>query len=376
MSGPNVTVMTWNLFLGAEIEPVLKVGFQDQELLSETAMRVWDEVLGNDFRDRAVAIVDGIQDTMPHLVGFQEVACFRKTTTHPITREVVATETLDYLRILRGELRSRRLPYSLVGVVENTRAEVPIEGAVDHGRFVATQQVELTLRDVVLARETVQVQAVSQGSYKAGIFLGAEPSGPETRRERGWIKVHAQVGGFPFQFVNTHLETQPYSPVQLEQTGELLAQVVSDSDVTTILAGDFNSDAAASPGAASWTPTYERIMKAGFMDAWAAAEGAHGAGGYTCSHSSDLRDLTAALDQRIDFIFVRVAGRTGRTTEGLSKVAAEVIGRGSDGPKSPDGRWPSDHAGLVARLAFNRSSEPPAGPPPLPGPPERAWRPE
>jgi endonuclease/exonuclease/phosphatase family metal-dependent hydrolase len=366
LKGQNITVMTWNLFLGAEIEPVLKVGFGDQELLAKTAARVWDEVLANDFRDRAVAIVDAIQATMPDLIGLQEVARFRSRITEPATDEVIATKTLDYQRILQEELRARRLPYSFAEVVENTRAAAPVDGLLNRGRFVPTQQVELTMRDAVLVRDTVQVVGASKGHYRAGVPVGKGPSGPAFEMIRGWIKLQANVGGFPVQFVNTHLETQPHCPVQLEQTRELLAEVVPDRGVTTILVGDFNSDAAASPAEVSWTPTYGELTAASFVDTFAVSDSRTVSDGYTCCHGSDLRDLSTSLDQRIDFIFVRGPWPTKPGREGPPEVVTEVIGRGPEGRISPGERWPSDHAGLVATLSFSRFAEPPEGQPPLP----------
>ncbi|MGD2123650.1 MAG: hypothetical protein PVJ76_18000 [Gemmatimonadota bacterium] len=354
MNEPALTVMTWNLYLGAQIDPVLKVGFQDQELLASTAAEVWNEILENDFRDRAVAIVGSIQAAKPDLVGFQELARFRSSARDSATGAWTATETLDFQAILEEELKTRRLPYSFAAVIENTRAEVPIRGFRDDDRFIATRSVELTVRDAVLVRETARIDEVSQGNYKAGVNLGRDPSGSEILMTRGWIEVAAEVGGFPVRFVNTHLETQPHSSVQLRQTRELLTEVVPEPVVATILVGDFNSDAAASPERDSWTSTYEKITGAGFVDTWAASRQPSGAKGCTCCYSPHLRDAPTPLDQRIDFIFVRgLGGPAVRPTErsrGWPGWTTEVLGRGPSGETSPGGRRPSDHAGLVTRF--------------------------
>ena len=51
MNDTSLKVMSWNLCFGGDIDPVFRVGFQDLELLTRTAGRVWDEVLANDFQD-------------------------------------------------------------------------------------------------------------------------------------------------------------------------------------------------------------------------------------------------------------------------------------------------------------------------------------
>jgi hypothetical protein len=202
----------------------------------------------------------------------------------------------------------------------------------------------------------VSVERTSSGHYQEGVSLGINPSASGPDRMRGWTRLDTRVGGVPVHFVNTHLETQPFLPVQLEQTRELLTEVVQEWNGITILVGDFNSDAAASEGARSWTPTYEEITRAGFEDAWAASRGEAGQPGFTCSRSSDLRNPHRRLDQRIDFVFLRGPGPAAPASdsEGSPWVEADIVGTAQDKGMSPGGRWPSDHAGVVA--TFRRLS--------------------
>jgi endonuclease/exonuclease/phosphatase family metal-dependent hydrolase len=335
---------------------VLKVGFQDPELLAETASGVWEEVLANDFRDRAVAIVDAIEAAGPDLVGVQELACFRDRAMNPGDGSMSVVETLDYQAILEEELRSRGLSYAFAAVVENTAAVVPTKGIREKGRFIPTRSVEMTLQDAILVRDGVRVENTATGHYQAGVSLGINPSTPGPDRVRGWTRVDTRVDGVPVHFVNTHLETQPFRPVQQEQIRELLNEVVPSLEGITILAGDFNSDAAAPAGAWSWTPTYEEITKAGFEDAWAVSRG-EAEGGFTCSRSSDLKNPNRRLDQRIDFVFFRGLGPAAPTSDpgGFPWVEADVVGAAPEKGMSPGGRWPSDHAGVVATFSLSRS---------------------
>lgn len=347
-AGPSLTVLSWNVYHGGDIDPILEVGFQDLDLLASTAERVWTEVRANDFRDRAVALVDGIQGTNPDLVGLQEVARFSTSALDLATGRFRSVDLFDFRTILESELETRGLPYSFIGEVENTKAGVPVDGSRLKDRFIPTQLVELTLRDAVLVKDGFAVDGVSRGNYRAEVLLGVDHMGGEIRMRRGWVRVDARVGEARARFVNTHLEIQPHSQVQQLQAKELLEEVVPGSDGVTVLLGDFNSDAAATPGDPSWTPTYDKITHAGFVDAWAASRGDSETGGLTCCHGSDLRDLTAVLDQRIDFIFFRPPEGPQPAGWEVTPDGAKVIGRAPGKGTSPGGRWPSDHAGLCA----------------------------
>ena len=61
------------------------------------------------------------------------------------------------------------------------------------------------------------------------------------------------------------------------------------------------------------------------------------------------------LDQRIDFILVR--DEEGRSDESiLESVFAIVVGDELE-DRTPSGLWPSDHAGVVARLIAEEPEE-------------------
>ena len=73
------------------------------------------------------------------------------------------------------------------------------------------------------------------------------------------------------------------------------------------------------------------------MDAWAATTTQEG---FTCCHAAGLRTDERPLDQRID-----VALLLGE----IEVLDAEVVGE-EPADRSPEGRWPSDHAGLVVTI--------------------------
>jgi len=329
------------------------------ENLAGVAAGVWAEVRANDFRERAVALVDEIEAARPDVIGLQEVARFLTLQLNQANGSFGITGVVDFQTILENEMRARGLPHFFLAVQENTKVGVPVAVA-DFGKgFVPTRQVQLTIRDAVLVRKGLDVRKVSQGNYGAAMSLGPDPFGSPIEMKRGWIKVSAIVNGMPYHFVSTHLEMQRFSPIQLLQTQELLTEIVADLGGVTVLMGDFNSDAAASSGDPTWTPTYEQIRAAGFDDAWilAHAGGIPGgiSDGLTCGHASDLRNPHPTFNQRIDFIFLRASGRLG-TDDGVFPGLVEVEMTGADPAHrtAPNGLWPSDHAGLVATLGLER----------------------
>jgi len=345
-----VTVMSRNLYHGGDIGPVLAVGFSDLALLTETAAAVWSEIQANDFNERVVALVDEIEEAMPDIIGLQELALFDVSALNFGTMEYDDVHSVDFQKILEEELESRGLPYSFIAVQENTVVKVPVSGFPTPDRYVPTELVQLTLRDGVLVRSGMQIDGVSQGNYQASKVVGIGPGDVPIEMFRGWIRVDATIGSVPHHFVNTHMEIQAFSDVQADQTEELLAEIAADLDGVTVLMGDFNSDAAASEGDRSWTPTYGQIRAAGFSDAWAMANPGKSSAGLTCCNDSDLRNTKLGLNERIDFIFLRAPGLKGPQGHFPGAMAVEIIGDDAHGKTTPSGLWPSDHAGLVANL--------------------------
>ncbi len=227
---------------------------------------------------------------------------------------------------------------------------VPVEGFELGDRFIPTQLVQLAVRDGVLVRQGLHVEEVTQGNYAAVVPLGMDPFGNPIQMKRGWIRVDAQVDGVPHHFVNTHMEIQSFSPFQVMQTQELLNEIVAGLDGVTILMGDFNSDAAAGEGAMTWTPSYGEIIASGFLDSWAMVNPGRASQGLTCCQASDLRNPLPDFDQRIDFIFLRAAGLKGPQGHFPGAMTVEIIGDDAGRKTTPNGLWPSDHAGLVANL--------------------------
>ncbi len=110
-----------------------------------------------------------------------------------------------------------------------------------------------------------------------------------------------------------------------------------------IVVGDINSAPTDKPvvvGGQKIVPPYRQLARAGYVDTWELKPG--NAPGLTCCQANDLLNAESLLTKRVDIIWSSVAPRS---------VRASRVGASPD-DRTPSGLWPSDHAGVVARLRF------------------------
>jgi len=325
---PEVTVLTRNLYIGFDEAQLIAAG-SFEELAIAVALG-WESVLGTDFPERAGALAEEIAASRPDLVGLQEVAVYRLQSPGDLAvgGTTPASEVVyDFLQILLDELAARGLQYEVVVSLTEMDVELPSATGDD---------VRLTDRDVILVRADakaadLQVLATDAGHFETLLELpvGGE-GGPTVALTRGWTSADVRLRGRQFRFVNTHLED--FAPVQEAQALELLAGPLS-TDLPVILVGDLNSDAAG-----DGTATYAMMLEEGFVDAW--TEFAPAEPGLTWGHDGDLLNPLPTLTQRLDLILYHGE---------FEVVAADVVGDEPD-DRTDSGLWPSDHAGVAARL--------------------------
>ena len=336
-----IKAMTRNLYVGADIFRVFDA--ETPEELPIVITGILQTVFATDFPQRSDALADEILRHRPHLIGLQEVSLLRTQIPgdflvgNPQPAEDVLFEYLD---ILLADLAERGVHYRVAAVVENADVELPFVADVVGGVPVLGD-VRLTDRDVILARRGVRTEDAVAQNYAASFQV---PFGPSTIDFlRGWVAVDATVRGRTVRFVNTHLEVQGILPViQQAQTQELLA-ALADEDHPIVLVGDFNSG----PDDAFPAP-YAQLADAGFADVWLHRTGRRGGAGPTCCFTETLDDPDAELTSRIDLIWVR-SPRAFPPRRPVGPVRARVVGD-ELGDRTPDGLWPSDHAGVVAAM--------------------------
>jgi endonuclease/exonuclease/phosphatase family metal-dependent hydrolase len=346
------TVMTWNVYVGADLDKV--IGAQDPAQIPFLVAEAFQTLLATNFPERAEAIADQIQRMRPHLIGLQEISLIqRQSPGDAIVGGTTPAQDVvfDYLAILMDALAARGLDYRVAGVVENFDVEVPMIVDPSGPSF---DDVRLTDFDVILARGDVETSRVAAVNY--AVKLPVPTFGIELAR--GYVAVDARVGDRTYRFVNTHLEPAPIPdilPVQLAQAQELVGSLENE-DLPILLVGDFNSPA--TDGA-----TYQFLVSQGYVDVWTLNRLKGQGPGYTNPHPVDLRSDDIQLYQRIDLIFARSPAEheehekheddddyeDHEERSGVGPVFATLVGDEFD-ERTSSGMWPSDHAGVVARV--------------------------
>ena len=343
-----LTVMTRNLYLGADLTPLIAA--QNKAQFESAVFDIMGTIEFNNFPERAAALAAEIVEKKPHLVGLQEVLNFTIDGANP------GPPFNDYLQELLNALEARGADYRVAAVVKNLDLVFPFDinliGVLD--------------RDVILARgdvvtEVVDLNGLCQvsedgcnyqfvASLPNPLATETEPL-PDIVIERGFVAIDAWIDRFPVRFVNTHLEVRevgPFGLLQATQAFELTQILAALNSVSLnslrapiIVVGDFNSDPRDPVLAGPIVPPYLQLTAAGFVDAWTQ----HRPGnpdGYTCCQEEDLVNRKSVLYERVDLIF---------SSAEPEKVKVHLVGDKIP-DKKPSGLWPSDHAGVVGRMEF------------------------
>jgi hypothetical protein len=356
--GKPITVMTRNVYLGADINRPITAALTAQalgggtpEILvalangTETTRSIVDDT---DFHVRARLLADEIKRTSPDLIGLQEVALWR---SGPLQLDQVgvanATEVdYDFLQILLNELRSQGARYTTAVVGDRADVESPsFTGSPFDGTMGGSiRDVRLTMRDVILVREnaSLRVTGTHDEIFEDNLSLGV--LGVDFDFDRGYQWADVRAGGQSFRFVNTHLEAFS-SDLALAQAVQMLTEATSKK-TSTVIACDCNSD----PLNESIKPQdsvphkapYELITQT-YTDQW--LEWAPAEEGWTSGLNELVDEEPPTWTHRIDMIF-------GRTASGdpLGVDRGEVTGTELTDRDPATGLWPSDHAGVVLRL--------------------------
>ncbi len=380
-SRADVTVMTQNQYLGADLTPLLAA--PDAAALNETVVVALRQIAETDFSRRADRLARLIAQRRPHLVGLQEVWSVRCIDVIAPTPGIgcddpsIAGAFTDHLGETLSALAALNAMYVPVATVENLDLRDIQATGLPPGLPFEINGVRALLvardRDVILVRSDV----VAAGAAMPVGFPCVRPSGDgcnfETvleagtatgtiALERGYVAVDVTVNRRDYRFVTTHLAVRTPDPddpsstyVQAAQAAELIAALAdTPRDRTLIMAGDINSspDGLGVPGPLPLPPPfdtgietpYTQFLAAGFVDIW--SQRAVPADGATCCQMPDLANVASLLDRRIDLIFTREMPAEVRRVD--------VVGdrRRDRTPLPGPALWPSDHGSVVADILF------------------------
>jgi len=327
---PRVKVMTRNMYIGADLTPVVQATTLPQ-FLTATA-QAYEKVQASDPPERIKAMAREIADADPMIIGLQEVQLVARDTEPPTNdgpATPATTTVFDFLEMLLDELAANGTPYTVVTSAINVSAETPTALGFD---------VKSTDRDVILAKANLPSDELSWTNQSSASFATnltfSTVAGPLTFT-RGYNVADFMANRRSFTLVNTHLEAFS-NPVRSAQAAELLSGVLGSATEKQVMLGDINSDPSE-----SGTNPYDLFAGAGFADSWTQANPS--SAGLTCCFGELLDDPDASVfDSRIDVVLTRNASETARR--------ARIYGTDPDN-RTPSGLWPSDHAGVSSTVA-------------------------
>jgi endonuclease/exonuclease/phosphatase family metal-dependent hydrolase len=351
--GTEVTVMTRNLYLGADLTPA--IASTSLESFFEATGEILRTVDASNFPVRAKGLAQEILEQEPDLVGLQEAALWRTAPPSLLALKAPPSATTvkyDFLAELLNRLNKKGKTYRAVVVNPEFDFEAPANydgqpgGGPGPGLLANTEiNARLTMRDVILARVGAGVHTSNpQMGHFSHLLVEKVAGTAEVAVTRGWASIDATVrGSRRFHFVDTHLEAfDPASVVpsiRAQQAAELVATggPADPADpLPVILLGDLNSDVKTEvqPGDGQ---AYEVVTGAGYRERSATKPLG------CCIESVDLKGGNVSqMNHKVDHIL----------TDDPSKV--KLVSSAVTGRKKQNGWWDSDHAGLASVLSISR----------------------
>ncbi len=339
--GPKVTVITRNIFLGADLGPALEATTLCGAI--DGSGVIWDEVGDTNFPERAVPLAREIKRSKADLVGLQEVALWRQQIPSDLPPEFGGTPAVDVrydlLALLQKELQATGANYRVVAVQEEFDQELPVDvdgSDATGGLCGADLDGRLTMRDVILARKGSTVKTgATDGAHFTNMFVPLVGGSIPIPVERGWVSTEVRASGTEFRFVNTHLEAFGEDTTREAQAKELFAPGGPlDTQEQVILVGDLNSGTEARHNIHGTDQlAFQALLGFGMTDNGAVQ---------SCCYSS-LFDPTQTFDHTVDHVLTKPA---------LETRDAYVTGN-DPAERTPSGLWPSDHGGVVSTLELH-----------------------
>lgn len=318
LAATETTVATQNLGLGVRLYDLVDADGIDPVVVHERV----EQLRENAPAERMRALAATLADHDPAVVGVQEAALVRRDG------DLVA----DFLDDLVAGFEATDTTYRVAAVSRNADVSLP---ASDGDKETT---VRFTDRDALLVRGDVPVDGTRTGSY--GVNASTVLDGRRITATRGYCVADLDIDGVSLSAVSTHLSSTD-ARIRRVQAGEL-RELLPDSGALALLA-DLNSRPV-DPSPSAYDILTERLA-----DAWTLSNES----GPTCCQFPQLGNERSRLRRRLDYVLV--GGPT--TPLAVERTLTEPSARIEVGDRR---LWPSDHAGVVARLRVAPSLSDPA----------------
>ncbi|MDP4603245.1 MAG: endonuclease/exonuclease/phosphatase family protein [Solirubrobacteraceae bacterium] len=318
-AGGDVTVMSRNIYLGADIIGLATA--PDLAAFKVNAEAMYGVVKATNFPARAVGLAAEIKAKKPDLVGLQEAATWSSGTAGD---PAAATKVdYDFTKLLLAALKKQGMKYTVVVDQVEFDFEAP----------TVTQDVRLTMHDVILKRTGSKVKTGKTSKSRYKVITEIPTAAGLAKVYRGWTAVDASIGGRTFKFVNTHLEAYG-AGIRESQAKELFAAggPLSSKTKPAILLGDLNSDPTSGDAEAD---AYKVFTGAGMKDVYGTKRV------QTFGMDEKLIDPKPTSNVWIDHILYS-------PSKNFSVRSKGIVGTKPFRKVAP--LWASDHMGVVAKL--------------------------
>ncbi len=368
---PQVTVMTRNLYLGADVGVAMEL----IPNLSAAAQFMWDQVKATDFNKRAPKLAAEVIAERPDVIGIQEATIWyckknawsKRTEVFNFTEQFLAAikaQGQDYVLASKDGVTALNTGYSIAAIPFVTMVNDPETFQPLFGQDKAACGFEIADALVIRADLSGKVLAVGNTEYEASYTV--VPTIMTIYRGYSWADI--QIGNTPVRFVTTHLESL-WDENKVPNAAKQAQQLISDLKETRnpiVIMGDFNSDPrdpriaddpnvggqlAASkscPAGGSECSAYRLMFEAGFKDVgpdsldprnntWGMNALLTGPDPDRLKYSQQLGNF-AGYSDRLDYVFVK---------NGAVPLVSRIIGA------TPPNNLNSDHAGVVSLISID-----------------------
>ncbi len=338
--GGTLTVMTQNLYLGADLFPAIDAAGQGTTAFLLAAAKVYQQAMASDFPTRATAFAKTVKEEQPDIIGLQEVTNWITTRNS----DGPALQSQDFLKIVKKALKAEGLSYKVVGVADNAAiGPFPyIDPAVSCGAPSGILPsgwpctIQMKDRDVILVNTATKGLSYQKKSVTSGRYTTQQTytiAGQVISFARGYVYADMTYNGAKFRFANTHLEVGGESASIQEKQAKQFVKIVKKGAGTAIATGDFNTDAYG-----DYSPkSYKILTKSYFKDSWNKKKDGVG---LTCCQSADLSNPVSENTTRIDLVL----------RHGSVKSKGAFNTNVTPFRQAPVPLWEADHGGVVSKL--------------------------
>lgn len=368
---PTVTVMTRNLYLGADVGVAMDL----IPNLSAAAQFMWDQVKKTDFNKRAPKLAAEIIAKKPDVIGIQEATIWfckknawsSRTEVFNFTSQFLAAtkaQGTEYVLASKAGKIAINTGYSISAIPFITMVNDPETFQPLFGQDRAACGFEIADALAIRADLAEKVLAVGNSEYETTYTV--VPTIMTVYRGYSWADI--QIGQTPVRFVTTHLESL-WDDNKVPNAALQAQQLINDLRSTrnpVVIMGDFNSDprdprisddpnAGGQPTASKMCPAgaskcnaYLLMTEAGYQDAgpdsldpknytWGMNALLTGPDPVRLKYGTQLGN-TAGYSDRLDYLFVK---------NGVDVSTSGLVGA------VPSNNLNTDHAGVFAILAIN-----------------------